>query len=108
MMAINEIYGQDSAARSEPLRLGAVKGNIGHLECAAGIAAVIKSALSLHHGVVPPIVTGETVNPRVDLDVVRSSDLQSGPGKYAEHVMSYIMQEVQKRGWEKKPKIEDR
>mgnify|MGYP000845715964 FL=1 len=70
MMAINEVYGQDSAARSEPLRLGAVKGNIGHLECAAGIAAVIKSALSLHHGVVPPMVTGETVNPRVDLDVV--------------------------------------
>ena len=35
-------------------------------------------------------------------------DAGFGPGKYAEHVMSYIMQEVQKRGWEKKPKIEDR
>ena len=35
-------------------------------------------------------------------------DAGFGPGKYAEHVMSYIMQEVQKRGWEKKAKIEDR
>lgn len=31
-----------------------------------------------------------------------------GPGKYAEHVMSFIMEEVVKRGWQKKPKIEDR
>ena len=35
-------------------------------------------------------------------------DAGFGPGKYAEHVMSYIMQEVQKRGWEKKAKIADR
>lgn len=70
MMAINEVYGQGSGERREPLRLGAVKGNIGHLECAAGIAAVIKSALSLHHRVIPPMVTGDAVNPRVELDVV--------------------------------------
>ena len=35
-------------------------------------------------------------------------DAGFGPGKYAEHVMSYVMQEVQKRGWEKKANIEDR
>ena len=35
-------------------------------------------------------------------------DAGFGPGKYAEHVMSYIAQEVQKRGWEKKAKIADR
>ena len=35
-------------------------------------------------------------------------DAGFGPGKYAEHVMSYIMQEVKKRGWEKKPNIADR
>ncbi|MCQ2548292.1 MAG: cobalamin-dependent protein [Clostridia bacterium] len=35
-------------------------------------------------------------------------DAGFGPGKYAEHVMSYIMQEVQKRGWEKKANIADR
>ena len=35
-------------------------------------------------------------------------DAGFGPGKYAEHVMSFIMQEVQKRGWEKKVNIADR
>ena len=35
-------------------------------------------------------------------------DAGFGPGKYAEHVMSYIMQEVEKRGWQNKAKIEDR
>ncbi|MDD6042204.1 MAG: OAM dimerization domain-containing protein [Eubacteriaceae bacterium] len=35
-------------------------------------------------------------------------DAGFGPGKYAEHVMSYVMQEVQKRGWEKKADIAER
>ena len=35
-------------------------------------------------------------------------DAGFGPGKYAEHVMSFVMQEVQKRGWEKKANIADR
>ncbi len=35
-------------------------------------------------------------------------DAGFGPGKYAEHVMSYIMQEVEKRGWKDKANISDR
>ena len=35
-------------------------------------------------------------------------DAGFGPGKYAEHVMSFIAQEVQKRGWEKKADIATR
>ena len=35
-------------------------------------------------------------------------DAGFGPGKYAEHVMSFIMQEVEKRGWQNKPLIADR
>ena len=31
-----------------------------------------------------------------------------GPGKYAEHVMSYIAEEIVKRGWQDKPEIKDR
>ncbi len=40
--------------RDEPCAIGSIKGNLGHTEGAAGIAGLIKAALSLHHGVVPP------------------------------------------------------
>ena len=49
--ALGEAYGQD---RDEALLIGSVKGNIGHAEGAAGIAGLIKTALALHHRVVPP------------------------------------------------------
>ena len=38
----------------EPLHLGAVKNNVGHTDAAAGIVSLIKAALVLHHGVIPP------------------------------------------------------
>ena len=52
----------------EPCLLGSVKGNIGHTEGSAGIAAFIKACLSLHHGVLPPTVFGDNANPGLRLD----------------------------------------
>lgn len=48
--------------------------------------------------------------PRISHDMAQELgyDAGFGPGKYAEHVMSFIMEEIVKRGWQKKPKIEDR
>ncbi|QJT00024.1 acyltransferase domain-containing protein [Streptomyces asoensis] len=40
--------------RDQPLLLGSVKGNLGHLESAAGIAGLVKTVLALHHDRVPP------------------------------------------------------
>ena len=46
--------------------VGAVKTNIGHLDTAAGVAGLIKTALALHHKVLPPSLHFTTPNPQID------------------------------------------
>jgi acyl transferase domain-containing protein/NAD(P)-dependent dehydrogenase (short-subunit alcohol dehydrogenase family) len=40
--------------REVPLPLGSVKSNVGHTQGAAGVASVIKTALAIHHRLLPP------------------------------------------------------
>ncbi|MFD7986668.1 type I polyketide synthase [Kitasatospora indigofera] len=51
----------------QPLAIGSVKGNLGHAEGAAGIAGLIKVALSLHHRVVPASRFAAKENPKLQL-----------------------------------------
>jgi acyl transferase domain-containing protein len=48
--------------------LGSIKGNIGHLDAAAGVAGLIKAALCVERGVLPPTAHFETPNPRLPLE----------------------------------------
>jgi acyl transferase domain-containing protein len=48
--------------------LGSVKGNIGHLDAAAGIAGLIKTALVLDRKQIPPTLHFQKVNPRLKLE----------------------------------------
>ncbi len=62
--AIGAVIGEKRT--SKQCLLGSVKTNIGHLEAGSGIAGVIKTALVLHHGEVPPNLHFKNPNPDID------------------------------------------
>ena len=47
--------------------LGSVKSNVGHLDAAAGIAGLIKAALAVRTGKIPPTLHFESPNPKMNL-----------------------------------------
>ncbi len=68
-----EWSGAASAYRSlgvEPdsIAVGAVKGIIGHLDVAAGLAGLVKALLVVRHGFIPPIPGLRTPNPMLEQD----------------------------------------
>ncbi|TQJ03210.1 SDR family NAD(P)-dependent oxidoreductase [Amycolatopsis cihanbeyliensis] len=60
----------DRRADARPIALGSVKSNLGHLESAAGVAAVTKVLLQLRHRELVPSLHAETLNPKIDWDSV--------------------------------------
>ena len=52
----------------EPLYIGSVKSNIGHLEAGSGLAGVIKATLVLQNGLIPPNVNFEKANDEIPLE----------------------------------------
>ncbi|GGU43727.1 hypothetical protein GCM10010211_03950 [Streptomyces albospinus] len=49
--------------------IGSLKSNVGHLDAAAGVAGVIKTALMLRHRVLVPTLNYERPNPAIDFPV---------------------------------------
>ncbi len=64
--ALGDVHGERSG-REAPCAIGSIKGNIGHTEGAAGIAGLVKAALSLHHGILPPSRFSDEPNPQLRL-----------------------------------------
>jgi acyl transferase domain-containing protein/acyl carrier protein len=46
--------------------LASVKSNVGHLDTASGVAALIKTVLSLEHEAIPPSINFTRPNPKID------------------------------------------
>ncbi|KAH8201344.1 hypothetical protein TruAng_004512 [Truncatella angustata] len=52
----------------QPLYVGSVKSNVGHLEGASGLVGILKSILILEKGIIPPNANFEKINPEIDAD----------------------------------------
>ena len=67
VQAAAAVYGKERP-ENRPLLIGSVKTNIGHLESAAGVAALIKTVLSMRHGLIPKHLHFHDPNPHLDWD----------------------------------------
>ncbi|KAJ0268560.1 Type I Iterative PKS [Colletotrichum noveboracense] len=59
MRSVANVFGRDGIV------VGSVKPNVGHSEGAAGLTALIKTVLSLEHGVIPPNIFFNPPNPLI-------------------------------------------
>lgn len=67
LRALTDMFLESGAIKGQSL-LGSVKTQIGHAKCAAGIAGVIKTALSIYYRVQPPTLHLNKPNPYYDKD----------------------------------------
>ncbi|MEZ5913580.1 MAG: beta-ketoacyl synthase N-terminal-like domain-containing protein [Paracoccaceae bacterium] len=63
--ALSQAFAETTAERGF-CRLGSVKTNIGHLDTAAGVAGLVKTAMALAHREIPPSLGYEAPNPAID------------------------------------------
>ena len=65
--ALGAVYGRGRQPEA-PLLVGAAKTNLGHLEAAAGVVGLIKTALALQRGEIPPNQHFDNPNPHIPFD----------------------------------------
>ncbi|NBP84205.1 MAG: SDR family NAD(P)-dependent oxidoreductase [Mycobacteriaceae bacterium] len=65
--ALGAVYGRGRQPDA-PLLVGAAKTNLGHLEAAAGIVGLIKAALAVQRGEIPPNQHFDNPNPHIPFD----------------------------------------
>ncbi|KAL7629709.1 hypothetical protein AAE478_001232 [Parahypoxylon ruwenzoriense] len=62
--ALGRVF-KSSRSTKEPLYIGSVKANIGHLEGGSGLAGILKAIMILEKGVIPPNPLFEKWNPKI-------------------------------------------
>ncbi len=67
LSALNNVL-KEGRGENEKVFVGSVKTNIGHLEAGAGIAGIIKSAISVNRREIPPHLHFKKANPNIDFD----------------------------------------
>ena len=65
--ALGAVLGSGRAP-DQPLLIGSVKTNLGHLEAAAGITGLVKTVLALHHGTLPKQLHFAEPSPHIDFE----------------------------------------
>jgi phthiocerol/phenolphthiocerol synthesis type-I polyketide synthase C len=65
--ALGDAIGQHRS-KSQPLPIGSVKGNVGHLEAASGVAGLVKALHCLRHRIIPAHIGMDTPNPHISFD----------------------------------------
>ncbi|ADG96805.1 Mycocerosate synthase [Segniliparus rotundus DSM 44985] len=70
LTALGNAYGR-VPGRDDPLLIGSVKNNFGHTEAAAGVAGLIKAALTVQRRIVAPQVWLEKLNPQIPFEELR-------------------------------------
>jgi len=69
-----------SSGDGEPLIIGAIKSNLGHLEGTSGLAGLIKTILVLEEGRIPANIWMEKVNPKIPAQQWKLKVLTPNPG----------------------------
>ena len=67
VQALSELFRQTTASEG-PCYMASVKANIGHTETASGLAGIIKVVLMLQHGIIPPQLHFNSLNPHMSLE----------------------------------------
>jgi acyl transferase domain-containing protein/acyl carrier protein len=57
---------RETTPRSGFCAIGSLKGNVGHLDAAAGIAGLIKAICAVRDGIIPPTINVSTPNPAIN------------------------------------------
>ena len=92
MESIRRVFG--GLHRVAPLIVSSAKGNIGHLEGASGVAALIKALLQMEHHLAPRQASFKTLNPKIpalepDNICIPTSNVALSGGRLAACINNY-------------------